>query len=1275
MKKLIVRLVFGIATMAMASVVKAAEVTPAQAQTAARNWTIANQGCVSSPFISTNVEEMETDRSETGRAVFHAINLEGGGYVIVSGDTRLSPIVAFSTTGSYSGDKSSPLYELLQKRLAGVVSALERSDRLAAASAKKSMSLNSAKVMSLYADAMEEWDTLLSPDAATDSGKRLYASKSGTGVSAVSDICVDTLLQTMWGQNCVDDGHAYYPLYNYYAPSDSTGYTYPCGCAATATAQIMYYYKMPTASIASFSNICSVDGNQVNKTSIAGTFDWNNMFLYWDPYDAIPPENQRQAIGMLTYNIGVALGMKWGPNGSTASGSVANLPGALKNRFGYKSASYLYHDLDALDYPSGWWPADREARIADFYNALYASLDAKMPVFLSINGNVGGHAVVADGYGYVSGNRYTHLNFGYEGDGDAWFHMIDETLLLWAGEAYEEEYWTFEGLVYNIHPTVAGDVISGRVTDSSSYPASGATVKLYDASNNLKATATSDSRGIYSFRITAAGNYTVQASSGSLMSQSKSVNVPTLSVNESYDAGGRTGNRWGNDLMLQAAAVTYKVTFDANGGTVSPSSRYLPAGASVGALPTPTQTGYECIGWFTAKSGGTQVTSSTIVTGSVTYYAHWRAKTCTVSFNPTNGSVSPKSKTVQYNRPYGDLPTATQTGYDFVGWFTERSGGTQVTATTKMTQTADHTLFAHWKRSAVMVTVTFSPNSTGATTAEPTRKVASGAKLGTLPTASQTGYDFVGWFTEKSGGTQITANTVVTKDVTYYAHWRAKTFTVSFNPTNGSVNPKSKTVQYNKTYGDLPTATQTGYSFLGWFTERSGGTQVTATTKMTRTADHTLFAHWKKAAATTTCTVTFNANGGAVSPTTRQVAKDAAVGTLPTPTQTGYECIGWFTAKSGGTQITASTTVSANVTYYAHWRAKTFKVSFNPTNGSVNPKSKTVQYNRPYGELPTATQTGYDFLGWFTERSGGIQVTDTTKMTQTADHTLFAHWKKAATTICTVTFDGNGGSLAATASRQVTKGAAIGSLPLALQSGYDFTGWWTSATGGSKITSETKVYGDVTYYAHWEVQPLRFNSSTWYSQTAYTHDDAAAYRSGALDNSATNRINATVTGSGTISFWWMVSSEKDFDFLEFLVDGVVYGSISGTNGNWVSFSMNIDSEDSVTHTLEWRYRKDSSQSAGLDAGFIDEMKWKSMRKITFDANGGIIVGTSSSSKAYRCETEKKLGEQPYIAADGLPKADKAGKTFAGWWTSASGGTRVTVDTVVSASTTYYAHWN
>ena len=60
------------------------------------------------------------------------------------------------------------------------------------------------------------------------------------------------------------------------------------------------------------------------------------------------------------------------------------------------------------------------------------------------------------------------------------------------------------------------------------------------------------------------------------------------------------------------------------------------------------------------------------------------------------------------------------------------------------------------------------------------------------------------------------------------------------------------------------------------------------------------------------CNVAFNANGGNVSPQSRTVEYGAVVGGLPVPTRSGYVFDGWYTAASGGTQITESTKVTAN---------------------------------------------------------------------------------------------------------------------------------------------------------------------------------------------------------------------------------------------------------------------------------------------------------------------------------------------------------------------------
>ena len=129
---------------------------------------------------------------------------------------------------------------------------------------------------------------------------------------------------------------------------------------------------------------------------------------------------------------------------------------------------------------------------------------------------------------------------------------------------------------------------------------------------------------------------------------------------------------------------------------------------------------------------------------------------------------------------------------------------------------------------------------------------------------------------------------------------------------------------------------------------------------------------------TASCTVSFNANGGSVSTSSKSVTVGATYGTLPTPTYTGHTFSGWYTAKTGGTKVTSSTTCTntANHTLYAHWSATTYTVTFNANGGSVSTSSKTVTYGAAYGTLPTPTYTGRNFEGWYTAKTGGSAVRD-----------------------------------------------------------------------------------------------------------------------------------------------------------------------------------------------------------------------------------------------------------------------------------------------------------
>jgi uncharacterized repeat protein (TIGR02543 family) len=117
---------------------------------------------------------------------------------------------------------------------------------------------------------------------------------------------------------------------------------------------------------------------------------------------------------------------------------------------------------------------------------------------------------------------------------------------------------------------------------------------------------------------------------------------------------------------------------------------------------------------------------------------------------------------------------------------------------------------------------------------------------------------------------------------------------------------------------------RTGYTFTGWYTAKDGGVQITDAAQanavaVTESTDFptTFYARWT----VKTVSVTLNANGGdAVPGTTVTYAKTYGTGTLgalPTPVREGYVFKGWYTA--GGSKVTASTKVSANTTYYAHW--------------------------------------------------------------------------------------------------------------------------------------------------------------------------------------------------------------------------------------------------------------------------------------------------------------------------------------------------------------------
>ena len=114
-------------------------------------------------------------------------------------------------------------------------------------------------------------------------------------------------------------------------------------------------------------------------------------------------------------------------------------------------------------------------------------------------------------------------------------------------------------------------------------------------------------------------------------------------------------------------------------------------------------------------------------------------------------------------------------------------------------------------------------------------------------------------------------------------------------------------------------------------------------------------------------------------------------------------------------------------------------------------------------------------------------------------------------------------------------------------------------------------------------------SADWFSQTTTFHNDGDAAQSGDISGGQESWMQTTVSGKGTVKFYWMVSSEQDFDCLEFYIDGVMQERISGLGDYWQQKTYTIST--SGLHTLEWRYMKDGTTSFGSDCGWLDKVEW------------------------------------------------------------------------------------
>lgn len=507
--------------------------------------------------------------------------------------------------------------------------------------------------------------------------------------------------------------------------------------------------------------------------------------------------------------------------------------------------------------------------------------------------------------------------------------------------------------------------------------------------------------------------------------------------------------------------------------------------------------------------------------------------------------------TYTYNTYYVDLNVNLNPNTTYYMYAATTSGGAWPVPTYNSSSRYTHFYVQFLTSSTATYTITYNVNGGSGGPGSATMNWGAGTLSNTKPTRA--GYAFKNWNTKADGtGTSYNAGAsyTATANATLYAQWTANTYYVKYNSNGGTGTMSNSTHTYGTAKALTANAfTRTGYTFKNWNTV-AGGTGTTYTNQqsvsnLTTTSGGTvnLYAQWTA----NTYTVTFNSNGGTTpSPTSKTVTYNSTYGTLPTVTRTGYTFAGWYTAASGGTQVTSSTTVTitAAQTLYAHWTVNSYQFTLGSCTG-VSTTGSTTSGSKNYGTTITLKATvsaGYTWDQWTSSNTSLVGHKADASSSFTMPAGAITMTPKATANLYYVHYNGNGSTGGTMSNSTHTYGTSKNLTKNAYtKDGYEFLGWSTSATGDviyadqqSVLNLTTTNNGTVTLYAVWEPlsqlfiwhngawhRALRYIYTTTDGGTPYTltvqkaSSTASSYSHSVYETNSSNQLVSTTTGSSS----------------------------------------------------------------------------------------------------------------------------------------------------------------
>ncbi|EBF5157346.1 LPXTG cell wall anchor domain-containing protein [Listeria monocytogenes] len=286
-------------------------------------------------------------------------------------------------------------------------------------------------------------------------------------------------------------------------------------------------------------------------------------------------------------------------------------------------------------------------------------------------------------------------------------------------------------------------------------------------------------------------------------------------------------------LYARFTVKSYTATFDKDGTTTTQTVNY----DSLIQEPTaPTKDGYTFTGWYDAETGGNKwdFAANKMPAKNVTLYARFSTNAYTATFDKEGTTTT---QAVDYDSLLTEPTAPTKDGYTFDGWYDAETGGNKWNFATNKMPAKNMTLYARFSLKAY--TATFNVEDTTTTQAVDYDVL---IEEPTAPTKE--GHTFDGWYDAETGGNKwdFAANKMPAKDVTLYARFTVKSYTVT-------LNGEAVTTQIVDYLGLLqePTAPiKAGYTFDGWYDAETGGNKWDFATNKMPANDLSLYARFTK---------------------------------------------------------------------------------------------------------------------------------------------------------------------------------------------------------------------------------------------------------------------------------------------------------------------------------------------------------------------------------------------------------------------------------------------